>query len=39
MGQMFLALITFDDDVSGGGGGGSWGLGLVGGLWIYNYPN
>lgn len=21
MGQMFLALITFDDDVSGGGGG------------------
>ena len=22
MGQMFLALITFDDDVSGGGGAG-----------------
>ena len=29
MGQMFLALITFDDDVSGGGGG-SGGLGLEG---------
>ena len=31
MGQMFLALITFDDDVSGGGGGGPVGLGFGGG--------
>lgn len=30
MGQMFLALITFDDDVSGGGGG-QLGLGFGGG--------
>ena len=30
MGQMFLALITFDDDVSGGGGG-QVGLGFGGG--------
>lgn len=29
MGQMFLALITFDDDVSGGGG--QLGLGFGGG--------
>ena len=34
MGQMFLALITFDDDVSGGGG--QLGLGFGGGIWIYN---
>ena len=30
---MFLALITFDDDVSGGG---QLGLGFGGGIWIYN---
>ena len=30
MGQMFLALITFDDDVSGGGGG-QLGVGFGGG--------
>lgn len=30
MGQMFLALITFDDDVSGGGG--QLGLGFGGGI-------
>ena len=31
MGQMFLALITFDDDVFGGGGGGGGGGGVGGG--------
>ena len=36
MRQMFLALATFDDDVSGGGGGGGGGVGVEGGIWIYN---
>ena len=31
MRQMFLALVTFDDDVLGGGGGKQLGLGFGGG--------
>ena len=31
MRQMFLALVTFDEDVSGGEGGGQLGLGFGGG--------